>query len=117
VASFTDPRLTRSPGRKLRMSDLAAQTALSTSGITRIVDRLEHRGLIARQDCPGDRRSSLAALTDAGRKLLTAHLPGLLAAIDAALVDLLSPQELDQLIGTLHVLRDVLRPGATAGAG
>ncbi len=28
------------------MTDLAAQTALSTSGITRVVDRLEGRGLV-----------------------------------------------------------------------
>ena len=41
-------RLARSPGRRLRMSDLAAQTRLSTSGITRIVDRLERRGLVRR---------------------------------------------------------------------
>ncbi|MFD0656902.1 MarR family transcriptional regulator [Thermocatellispora tengchongensis] len=33
-------RLARSPHRRLRMSDLAAQTNLSTSGVTRVVDRL-----------------------------------------------------------------------------
>ena len=44
-------RLARSPGRQLRMTDLAAQTALSTSGITRIVDRLERAGLISRTRC------------------------------------------------------------------
>src|ERR1700754_248806 len=37
-------RLARSPRRRLRMSDLAAQTGLSTSGVTRVVDRLEREG-------------------------------------------------------------------------
>ena len=34
-------RLARSPGHELRMTDLAAQTSLSTSGVTRVVDRME----------------------------------------------------------------------------
>ena len=42
-------RLARSPGQQLRMTDLATQTALSTSGITRVVDRLEKRGLVRRE--------------------------------------------------------------------
>ena len=49
------------PGRELRMSDLAAQTLLTTSGITRVVDRLERDGLVARRACPTDRRGSFAA--------------------------------------------------------
>jgi DNA-binding MarR family transcriptional regulator len=110
-------RLARSPGHRLRMSDLAAQTALSTSGITRIVDRLERRGLLARQGSADDRRSSLAVLTDTGLAHLTADLPDLLATIDTSLVDLLTPKQLNQLLATLRILRDALRPNATAGAG
>src|SRR5688500_14417394 len=34
-------RIARTPGQALRMTDLAAQTLLTTSGITRVVDRLE----------------------------------------------------------------------------
>ena len=37
-------RLARTPGRRLRMGDLSDQTSLSTSGITRVVDRLERDG-------------------------------------------------------------------------
>jgi DNA-binding MarR family transcriptional regulator len=60
-------RLARSPRGQLRMTDLAAQTQLTTSGITRVVDRLERTGLVCRQACPTDRRSSFAVITDAGR--------------------------------------------------
>ncbi|MBM7790188.1 MarR family winged helix-turn-helix transcriptional regulator [Tenggerimyces flavus] len=109
-------RLVRSPAKRLRMTDLATQTALSTSGITRIVDRLESRSLVARQPCMDDRRSSWASLTDSGQHLLDAHLPGLVHAIDEAFVGLLTTEQLDGFLDTLGTMRDALHPGATAGA-
>src|SRR5258705_3650334 len=59
-------RIARTPGQALRMSDLATQTLLTTSGITRVVDRLERDHLVERRACPTDRRGSLAAITPAG---------------------------------------------------
>lgn len=109
-------RLARSPHRQLRMSDLAAQTALSTSGITRIVDRLERRDLVRREGCPRDRRSSLAVLTDAGLALLVAHVPAVTEAIEYWFIDALTPELLDALLDALHGLRSRVRPDAAAGA-
>lgn len=54
------------PGRMMRMSDLADAVVLSRSGITRLTDRLEREGLVARKACPNDRRSMHVALTDKG---------------------------------------------------
>ena len=54
-------------GQRMRMSDLAATVILSRSGLTRLVDRLEREGLIARESCPSDARGSFATLTAAGR--------------------------------------------------
>ncbi|SDM39495.1 MarR family winged helix-turn-helix transcriptional regulator [Allokutzneria albata] len=113
-------RLARSPGRSLRMSDLATQTGLSTSGVTRIVDRLERRGLVRRDFCATDRRSCWAVLTDAGHDALRGELPALLAVIQRRVVDPLSPAELDGLAQGLRALRDAVRPGAattTEGEG
>ena len=59
-------RLARTPGGRLRMSDLAAQTTLTASGLTRVVDRLEDAGLVKREACPTDRRSTYAVLTAEG---------------------------------------------------
>lgn len=109
-------RLARSPGRRLRMSDLAAQTALSTSGITRIVDRLERKGLVRRQPCPGDRRSCLTVVTDAGTALLAAHIPAVVAAIERWFTGALTPEQLDALLDALHAVRADVRPDAAAGA-
>src|SRR4051795_10447183 len=44
--------LARSPGSRLRMTDLAGQTSLSTSGVTRVVDRMDRAGLGPRRGCP-----------------------------------------------------------------
>jgi MarR family transcriptional regulator, 2-MHQ and catechol-resistance regulon repressor len=74
-------RLARTPGRRLRMTELAGQTSLSTSGVTRVVDRMERDGLIRREACPTDRRSSYAVITESGLKRLDEVLPGHLELI------------------------------------
>src|SRR3569833_3717510 len=61
-------RLARSEGGELRMTDLSAQTGLSTSGVTRVVDRLERDGLAGRRACPTDRRGSFTVIADKGRE-------------------------------------------------
>lgn len=109
-------RLSRSPGRQLRMTDLAAQTSLSTSGVTRVVDRLERDGLLCRQACPSDRRGSFAVLTDAGFARLKETLPGHLRLIDEWFTGQLSPTELESLLHALRKIRDAVNPGATAGS-
>ena len=68
-------RLGRTPGGRLRMSELARAVSLTTSGTTRLVDRIEAAGLIERQPCETDRRVAYAALTDAGREVLVRTTP------------------------------------------
>lgn len=109
-------RLARSPGRRLRMSDLAAQTSLSTSGMTRVVDRLEREGLAMRQACATDRRASYAVITEAGADRLSGILPRHLIDIDTWFTGLLSPEQLSAFLDTLRTIRDAVRPCATAGA-
>jgi DNA-binding MarR family transcriptional regulator len=74
-------RLARAPDLSLRMSDLADRVLLSPSGLTRLVDRLERRGLVARQADTGDGRVALARLTPDGRRTATlaarTHLRGI----------------------------------------
>jgi MarR family 2-MHQ and catechol resistance regulon transcriptional repressor len=110
-------RLARSPDGQLRMTDLAAQTQLTTSGITRVVDRLEKTGLVCRRACPTDRRSSYAVITDAGRARMTDVLPGHVELIDQWFTGQLDRDRLDQFLESLRVVRDAVRPGATSGAG
>jgi DNA-binding MarR family transcriptional regulator len=109
-------RLGRTNGGSLRMSDLAAQTQLTTSGITRVVDRLERDGLVERRACPTDRRGAFAHLTPAGVDRLDAVLPGHLELIERWLTGRFSADQLRTLLDLLRVVRDEVRPGATAGA-
>jgi DNA-binding MarR family transcriptional regulator len=109
-------RLSRSPQQQLRMTDLAAQTSLSTSGVTRVVYRLERDGLVRRTACPTDRRSSYTVLTRSGQTRLGQVLPGHIALIDEWFTGLLPADQLDGMLAALRTIRDAVRPGATAGA-
>ncbi|WP_174184990.1 MarR family winged helix-turn-helix transcriptional regulator [Nocardia barduliensis] len=106
-------RLSRSSGRRLRMSELAVQTALSTSGVTRLVDRLARAGLVERELDPADRRSAHAVLTEAGAARLAQVLPDYLAAVDRWFVGLLTARQLAALSEALRIVRDTANPEAT----
>lgn len=73
-------QLANAQDRRLRMSVLADRVLLSRSGITRLVDRLESSGMVARSACVTDARGAEAALTQAGLDRLRAasrtHLDG-----------------------------------------
>jgi MarR family transcriptional regulator, 2-MHQ and catechol-resistance regulon repressor len=109
-------RLARSPGRRLRMTDLAGQTSLSTSGVTRVVDRMDRDGLIRREACASDRRSSYAVITDAGLTRLDEVLPGHLELVQQWFIGQLSPDQLSGLLSALRTIRDAVNPCATAGS-
>ncbi|MFI7615451.1 MarR family winged helix-turn-helix transcriptional regulator [Nonomuraea terrae] len=109
-------RLARSSGHQLRMSDLAAQTGLSTSGVTRVVDRLERDNLVVREACSTDRRASYATLTPTGLERLETVLPQHLEDIDDCFTGQLEGPELERFLASLRKIRAVVRPCATAGA-
>jgi DNA-binding MarR family transcriptional regulator len=109
-------RLARSPRDRLRMTDLAAQTSLSTSGVTRVVDRMDRDGLVRREACPSDRRSSYAVITDIGRARLDETLPGHLELVQQWFIGQLTPDQLAQLLESLRIIRDAVNPCATAGS-
>ncbi len=109
-------RLARSPQNRLRMTDLAGQTSLSTSGVTRVVDRMDRGGLIRREACPTDRRSSFAVITPAGLARLDEILPGHLELVQRWFIDQLTPDQLEQTLQSLRTIRDAVNPCATAGS-
>lgn len=109
-------RLARTPGHRLRMSDLAAQSTLTPSGLTRAVDRLTEAGLVCREACPDDGRVSYATLTDEGRDRIVAALPVHLRNIDEVLGGALGTDDLELLTDLLRKLRDAVHPGGKAPA-
>jgi DNA-binding MarR family transcriptional regulator len=99
--------LDNAPGGRLRMTDLAEATMLSSGGMTRLVGRLEQRGLVRRDPDPDDARAFHASLTDAGRSSLAQARITHDNVIANLLGDRLTPREVQTLTGTLaKVLKD-----------
>ena len=99
-------RLSRSPGQRLRLTELANQVRLSTSGLSRLVDRVEAAGLVRREACPSDRRGAFAVLTEEGEAALAAALPTHLESLERNVVAPLGSDDLETLEGLLRRLRD-----------
>jgi DNA-binding MarR family transcriptional regulator len=111
--------LSESPERSMRMCDLAGLLQLSPSGLTRRLDGLVTRGLVARQQSPLDGRVSLAVLTSAGRAELERIAPHHVESVRAHLIDRVDAEDLDALARVFEAVRagldgpDVERPSQT----
>jgi DNA-binding MarR family transcriptional regulator len=79
--------LSEAPDRRMRMSELAAASLVSLSGMTRIVARLEGEGLVERVRCDEDARGLHAVLTDAGLARLRETWPTHLASVRRHILD------------------------------
>lgn len=93
--------LSRQDGWHMRMQQLARAAALSSSAATRLVNRLEDRGLLTRVLCADDRRGIYTELTPAGRKLLAKARPTHDATLEAALAEAQQTPELASLVASL----------------
>ncbi|MGP0032310.1 MAG: MarR family winged helix-turn-helix transcriptional regulator [Acidimicrobiales bacterium] len=92
------------PEGRLTMSRLSTDIALTTGGVTRLVDRMAESGLVARQNCPSDRRSVHVILTDEGQATLRDAIAEHMRGIDRHLMAPLSPAERTALAATLSKL-------------
>jgi DNA-binding MarR family transcriptional regulator len=90
-------RLSESPDRRIRMSDLAQRTLASRSRLSHQVDRMEKSGLVSRESCADDRRGSFAVLTEKGWDSLVAAAPAHVNSVRNHLVDVLTPEEFESL--------------------
>lgn len=96
--------LDRQDGWHMRMQQLARAAALSASATTRLVTRLEDRGLLTRVLCADDRRGIYTELTPAGRQLYERARPIHDSALERALDDAETRPELAPVVEALHEL-------------
>jgi DNA-binding MarR family transcriptional regulator len=96
--------LSRQHGWHMRMQQLAGAAALSSSATTRLVNRLEDRGLLTRILCADDRRGIYTELTSAGQALLAAARPVYDETLARALAAAEQKPELAPLVDALHRL-------------
>ncbi|WP_246010148.1 MarR family winged helix-turn-helix transcriptional regulator [Actinokineospora cianjurensis] len=90
-------QLAEAPDRKLRMAELADAVLLSRSGVTRLVDRLERAGMVARERVAGDGRGVVAALTEQGLDVLRTASRTHLAGVSEHFVARLDGEQLRKL--------------------
>jgi DNA-binding MarR family transcriptional regulator len=83
--------LSESPGRELRMADLANAAALSASRMTRLVNDLQARGLVTKRASAEDGRGNVAKLTPAGLAKLKKAWPAHLASVRERVFDHVDP--------------------------
>lgn len=94
------------PDGRLTMSRLSTDVALTTGGVTRLVDRMVDAGLVARQNCPNDRRSVHVVLTPQGRAVLGQAIAAHIEGIDRHLMAHLDDADRAGLAAVLHKLLD-----------
>lgn len=80
-----------------------------TPGVTRLIDRMERKGWVARRRCTEDRRRVWCRITDDGLALLSG-LDAPIAEVDESLAEALDEDELVCLIGYLDRVRAHLDP-------
>jgi DNA-binding MarR family transcriptional regulator len=96
--------LARQDGWHMRMTQLSNAVVLSQSATTRLVTRLEDRGLLQRYLCPDDRRGIYTEVTPAGHALLAVARPTHDAAVSTALDEAERVPELAPLVKALDRL-------------
>ncbi|GAB2969502.1 MarR family transcriptional regulator [Amycolatopsis acidiphila] len=106
--------LSETPGRTLRMSELAERCRSSRSRLSHAVARLEENGWVRRDECPTDKRGAFATLTAEGFAAIEAAAPGHVAAVREALFDVLSPDQVKTLGEITDAIRDGLTPRCAA---
>jgi MarR family transcriptional regulator, organic hydroperoxide resistance regulator len=93
-------------GEDLPTLEIAQRMIEQAPGITRLLDRLEAKGLVHRARCVHDRRQVLCGITPKGLKLLAA-LEEPMDRADAAALGMLGERDLDTLITLLDRIRQI----------
>jgi len=98
----------------VHMTRLATGASVTPSHLSRIVGRLERRGLLARQPDPHDARRTQVQLTDAGRSLVEDLEPRYAAEIRGRVFDLLGDRQDAQLEDLSERILEAMRPDCIA---
>jgi DNA-binding MarR family transcriptional regulator len=105
-------QLSAVPGGALRMTELADRLVTSKSGLTYQITQLERSGLVFRRSCTSDVRGVFAEITEEGLEVLRAAAPGHVRAVREALIDVLTPEQLDKIAEGLGEVSRRLRCGS-----
>ncbi len=88
----------------LTMGALSARLMVTSGNVTGLIDAMESEGLVARRRHPSDRRSTLIAMTPAGRGLFDRMAPAHAGWIEAMMAEM-TDAEVRQLLLLLGRLK------------
>jgi DNA-binding MarR family transcriptional regulator len=108
--------LAEAPDRRLRARELRLKIDWDRSRLSHQIRRMEKRGLLVREDCPGDARGTIIRLTQEGADAIAGAVPGYVDTIRRLFIDLLTPDETRMLTSLSHrvlgrIADDALGPG------
>ena len=106
--------LTDQPGGRLRAFELGAELGWEKSRVSHHVTRMADRGLVQRERCSSDQRGAFVTVTEAGRTAIEQAAPGHVAAVRRWFIDLLTPEQLDELATISAVALEALDDSPTA---
>ncbi|HEY4572432.1 MAG: MarR family transcriptional regulator [Acidobacteria bacterium] len=105
IQQYNVLRILRGAGEQgLPTLEIADRMIEQAPGVTRLLDRLEVKGLVRRQRCAQDRRQVLCWLTPAGLELVE-RLDEPVDSADAEAVAMLTPEEQEKLLRMLDAIR------------
>lgn len=85
------------------LQQIGEKILISSGNITYVVDKLEHKGLVARRASPQDRRVIFAEVTEKGRAFMEEKFPQHRVAVEQAVASL-TPEERKEAIALLRKL-------------
>ena len=89
--------LSEASGYRLRMTELADRTAQSRSRLSHQISRMADKGLVCREDCPGDKRGTFAVITPRGLATIEHVAPSHVASVRRHFIDHLTADQLAML--------------------
>ncbi|UMQ42211.1 MarR family transcriptional regulator [Chryseobacterium sp. Y16C] len=95
--------LSNAPGNRLKRIDLAENTGLTASGITRIILPMEKMGLVEKENSDRDARVSYVKLTSAGERIFT-EATTTAGYISKKLLEGIVTEDLSAFAGQLKIL-------------
>jgi hypothetical protein len=98
------------------MPDLPAELGVTKQAVSQVIDTLVHRGYLERGPDPDDRRRITLELTERGREVVEAVVRGV-DAVDAQLVELTSPDQVQAMRTALHSLATIKTAAIAGGTG
>lgn len=109
-------QLTDRPEARVRILELADDLQWEKSRLSHQLTRMQRRGLVDRQGCPGDARGSFVVLTDVGRAAIERAAPAHVRTVRDLVFDHLSPDQVDTLTAIAETVLGRLREADVSAA-